>query len=479
MNRFPLGIAALAFIAGIFTARHFYGIPFFIFWAFSLLSLMVCIISFSQKKRFLIFLIASILFLGGAYFKKSMILPYNHVSNFTSQKGRALYIEGIISSDPVVKKGRTGFTLDARRLIRDDETIEICGKVIVKVFDKKDLLYGDRVLLWGKIYRVPYFKITKNLSYRAHLENKGIYSVLSVSGDSVVKMLERRRGNPFVGFCFSVRRRIKEMIYANMEPVSAGILSAIILGERSNIPEELRKILVQTGTVHIIAISGLHVGLVSFIILMVFKMLRLPRRLSYIFTCVILAAYCVLTGGRMPVVRVTIMVTTFFLGYVIMRQTNIYNVLSLAALLVLVFNPRQLFNISFQLSFVSVISIIYLSPKIKSLFEKLTFPSKDIRRPYVHHIFALFSGSLAAWLGLSPLIAYYFRIISFIAILANMIVVPYLSIVIGSGLVFVAAGFIYPPLQHIFASGCEAVIMVLIKLVSIMVKIPGAYVYLR
>ncbi len=467
MNKSPLAGIGLTFIMGILAAE-FTNIPFIIFWSSAFLAIVISLVTLKSNKKFISFFLLSVFLLGGAALRNSQNLPSNHISNFTPYKGTPVFIEGVVDSYPIVKTRVTSFILKTQGLINCSrgENIKVCGKVLVRVFGKRSFRYGDRLLIEGSLYRAPYFRISPRLNYRGYLKRKGIYSLLSVGKDSTIKLLDEDRGNPLKAFALSMKDHMKEKVETYMMPFSANVLNAIILGERSNLQDKLRNIMVQSGTIHIIAISGLHVGLVSFIILMILKIFRISKKLSFFIVINILIIYCVLTGARPSVIRVTIMAVTIFFGYIINRRINIYNALSLAAFLILTFNPQQLFDVSFQLSFMSIIAIVWLSPKIASLF----------RAP--HLLVTLFSASLAAWIGLLPLIAYYFNIVSPIAILANMVVVPYLALVIGSGLAFISIGFICPPLASVFSTASEAMIIFLFKFISLSVRMPGAYFYL-
>jgi len=263
---------------------------------------------------------------------------------------------------------------------------------------------------------------------------------------------------------------MREAIVKNLSPFSAGILNAIILGERQNLSAHTRDVLVYSGTVHIIAISGLHLGIVAFMILLLLKIMKIPRKPRYTLTILLLIFYCLLTGANTPVLRSTVMATILLLSYFLEREVNIYNSLSLAALIILTVNPWQLFEVSFQLSFLSVISIVWLSPKIKSLF-----PEKLNKISWIRFLTSVFSVSFAAWLGLLPLIAYYFRILSPITILANMIIVPYMTIIVASGFSLALIGILVPYLACIFAASNELFILILFKINSSLIAIPGAY----
>ena len=211
-------------------------------------------------------------------------------------------------------------------------------------------------------------------------------------------------------------------------------------------------------------------GIVAFIILLILKIIKIPRKPRYILTILLLIVYCMLTGANTPVVRATVMAIIFLLSYFLEREVNIYNSLSLAALIILTVNPWQLFEVSFQLSFLSVFSIVWLSPKIKAIFPERLYKIIGMR-----FLIPTFSVSVAASLGLLPLIAYYFKIITPITILANMIIVPYMSIIVASGFTLGLVGVLVPFLAPIFAASCELSILMLFKINSLLISIPGAY----
>lgn len=472
MKRSPFGIVTIAFMAGITAARSS-GAAFAVFFTFSLIFIFLAARSAGNERFFPVFIAISAASLGGAHMAVCENLPHDHISRL-APAGALVSIEGVIDSDPEIRPKFTGFILKAEKL----NGRKTSGKILVKSFGQKAVSYGDRLLARGKLYRVPYFRISKRLNYRDHMRNKKIHHILSIGKGCGYKILARGKGSRIKAFIFSIRRRVAGVIDDRMQPFHAGVLSAVLLGSRSGISGDFRENMVRSGTVHIISISGLHVGLVAFIILMLFKMMRVPPRASYLMTIFLIAAYCVLTGARTPVVRVSIMASIALIGRAIARETSIFNTLSLAALLILIFNPLELFGVSFQLSFLSVISIAWLSPRIKDRLERALKKTPAFSLAFVSPALTLFSGSMAAWIGLSPLVAYYFNIVSFIAIPANMIIVPYLALVVGSGLAFILASFLCPPAANILAVCCEASITVMMNIIAIFVKIPGAYLYL-
>jgi competence protein ComEC len=292
---------------------------------------------------------------------------------------------------------------------------------------------------------------------------------------------------------YKLRHKSSSVLIENLNSTQAGVLSAMILGDRSRISPQLRRLFIQTGTMHILAISGLHVGIIAFILELFLKVLGLRRRWRYLVIIFLLIFYCFLTGARPSVIRATIMAVVLLLSFLLKREIQISHSLALTALIILTANPRQLFNLGFQLSFVSVISIVYLSPVIRKLFNAdyrrysariARDKSSDIRKKnpptsaIKRFLISAFGASLAAWLGILPFVAYYFKIISPVTVLANLVVVPYLALVIALGFSLLIAGITAPFLAPIFAASANLSIVILIQIVKFFNQIPRAYFYL-
>ncbi|PIP21254.1 MAG: hypothetical protein COX40_00360 [Candidatus Omnitrophica bacterium CG23_combo_of_CG06-09_8_20_14_all_40_11] len=476
--RYSLVGLCIAFCLGILVGVYL-KIPFLIFCLLTFLFLIFSIIFLRQNTKFNILILCVTFFLGAAVLKNSQILPNFHIAKLIPYKSDSVSLIGVIDNDPTYQNRRASFILKVEKLKINEEWVKTRGKVLVRVFSaeggsasggkKNDFAYGERLFLSGNLYRPLSFS-KGEFNYRDYLRHQGIYLILSVQKGNIVKQLDKNVGNPLKSFAFQMRHKMKVVIIKNLSPFSAGILSAIILGERQNLPVYVRDVLVKSGTVHIIAISGLHLGIVAFIILLTLKIIKIPRKPRYILTILLLIFYCLLTGANTPVLRSTVMASILLFAYFLKREINIYNSLSLAALMILAVNPWQLFEVSFQLSFLSVVSIVWLSPKIKSLF-----PQKVNKIPWIGFLISVFSVSFAAWLGLLPLIAYYFKIFSPITILANMIIVPYMTIIVASGFSLAMIGILIPSLTSTFAASNELFILILFKINSSLIAIPGAY----
>ncbi len=468
-------------------------IPLFFLYASCSLSLILALYFLREKVKFNTLLSVSILFLGSIFYENSQLLPLNHIVNFTpleipashsrtkfltgftSKESKLVYLRGDILDEPIFTstsygEEKTTFILEARELkpASGDSQIwrGVKGRVKTTAYGKKERYsYGDELILEGYLSCPEGPRNPGGFNYKEYLARQRIYALLKIKEENLIEVIGER-GNPVVKFTFGIKEKLRELIKLNLPPVESSLLSAIILGDREDLPEELEDSFIKTGTVHILAISGFNVGIVAFIFLSLFKVLRVPRKLRYILLIFLLIIYALLTGANPPVIRATIMAVVLLFGLLINRDVDIYNSLGLAALIILMINPLQLFDAGFQLSFLCVIFILYLTPKIVTLFK---------RKNWLVNCFAV---SLSAWLGIIPVVAYHFNIISPVTILANLVVVPLSSLVIALGFVFILGGLLSPFLADVFGATVSFALSGLIQFTAIISKLPFSYSYI-
>lgn len=468
-----LTLIAIFFILGILIG-NFISIPFFVWLGFCIFA---GILSFFLRNKVFIFPLAFLLFCfgeGALHTKNYLRLPNNHISVINPSSIR---LQGVIDTDPVYGGRKMNFVLKAREIITDNQPYRIQGRVLVNVFAKENFSYGDELILEGSLYRPFNYGKETNFSYRDYLGNQGIYSILSVKKENkIVVVAGRDRGNFFKSLAFRMKHRFKNIFEQYLWPVNSAVLSGIILGERQNIPQDIRQSFIQTGTSHIIAISGFNVGIVAFMVLIMLKALGIKRRPRYLLTIPILIIHMLAVGGASSVVRATIMAMVVLAGYLLEREAHIINALSLSALLILGYNPMQIFDVGFQLSFVSVLGIVVFSPKIAKVAEKVFLKQK---LTHFHRVMLSgFSVSLSAWLVTFGFVAYYFRIISPITILANLIIVPFTSLIIIFGFSLAISAVICPALASQIAATTNITMALLFKITFGLSGLPFAYFYL-
>jgi len=454
-----LSLIAVCFCAGIILGEIF-RLGFFVIY---LSAITLLIVSLFFRKAQGVLLLCVILLLGVLFLINSRILPQNHISRFIYKSSDFYIVKGFIKSAPEEKDGRVSFVLQAEEIQFDRQRYSSCGDILVNAKGDNKLSYGEEVILSGDINYPGYW-----------LSRQNIYGVMRVKSPAQLIKLNKSKGLFIKKFSLYLKGLIKRSIYRNVSSVSAGIISAMVLGDKDGIPRVIYDSMIKSGTVHILVVSGFNVGIVVFLIMLILKVLRIRRTARYCIAIICLIIYCFVTGASTPVVRATVMGVSFFTAYLIKREPDIYNSLSLAALFILIINPRELFSISFQLSFVSVLSIIYIYPKLKFLFRL-----ESVKIRFLRFILEGFAVSLSAWLGTFGFILYYFRIFSPVTVIANIFIVPLATLITLSGFSLVVFSRVFPITSGLFASAAELFVILLLKINSALISLPFAYLYLQ
>ncbi len=223
------------------------------------------------------------------------------------------------------------------------------------------------------------------------------------------------------------------------------VLSALTLGYKNELDYEIQKAYAASGAIHVLAVSGLHVGIVFVILnylLMFFKRGKFQRWIYLVLLLSGIWLFALLTGGSPSVLRASLMFSFIALGQALKRNGNIYNSIFASAFLLLMLQPFLLFDISFQLSYLAVISIVFFQPKISSVFQSRYF--------VVQKVWDLTSVGIAAQIGTFPVTIYYFHQFPNYFLLSNFIVIPIAGVLIWLSLAFFVS-LIYTQLAQIFA----------------------------
>jgi competence protein ComEC len=459
----PLAWLTLAFSLGIIAASRI-EIPLPLIYSLSTVFLIFSCVTFKKRILFDIFLSCLIFSLGAVLLKNSQELPKCHIHNFVYYRNEQPYIvKGYINSQPVSKNNRNSFIFKTQAIRAGNLNYACCGNILVYLRSKKELCYGEELILRGNLYKPQH-------TYRDYLYNQGIRFIMNVKSEADAVRVNNNQGFIVKRLALWLKRKLEGIIFRYASLLSAAIMDAMVLGEKRNIPWFVNNAMMKTGTVHILVVSGFNVGIVSFIIILFLKLIRVPRRIRFVIAIPCLVIYCLMTGASTPVVRATVMAIVFMLGFLLKREPDIYNSLSVACLFILIFNPRQLFDIGFQLSFTSVFAIVSIYPRLKSYLGIESLKIKYLR--------LLIDGclvSFSAWLGTMGFIAYYFKIFSPITVLANLLIVPLATLITLCGFSLVFMSLIFPALASSFASASELLVALLIKINAFLARFPAAY----
>ena len=295
-----------------------------------------------------------------------------------------------------------------------------------KIFNIDDLL-----LISSKLKKISAPLNPHQFDYSAYMKSLGIYNQVHSSQRTI---LNQSKGNPTLrGQADKVRSYlIQKLKKSPLTPNVIAIVQALILGQKKDINKQLYNNYSAAGAIHILAVSGLHVGIIYFILiafLRPFKNLFKHELIISIIMVISLWGFAFLTGLSPSVIRAVTMFSFFAFAKAINRETNGINTLFLSYFILLIINPLWLFYVGFQLSYLAVFFILWLLP----LFNKIYYP----KNYFVKKIWDIFTVTLAAQLGIIPLSIYYFHQFPGLFFITNLIILPFLGILLGGGIILI------------------------------------------
>ena len=436
---FEFGVGAVAIVSAAWVLRHIYRrqngviLPILIFAALGYLSIAPWV-----QPRF----------------------PATHVIHYAGPD--RWDIAGKIDNQPQQINNRIQFILRVSSLGDDHQTHAVTGKLrVTAVGELPQFAVGDELRLRSRIRLINNFKNPGGFDYRRYMAFKGIWATAYVRDDWLA-VINRHHTSDLFEFINKARITFSDLIDRTGDGQSRAVLKALIIGDRSQISPEMRQSFNRAGVGHLLAISGLHIGIVATAAFVFFQALMVriklllwraeTRKTAALLSLLPVLIYGVIAGFSPSTQRAVIMVAVFLLTFLFESEQDPLNTLSLAALLILVTDPPSLFSISFQLSFSAVFAIIFgLSwVRKRDVQQKTPFKESWFLR-LKSKLVSFFLVSFFAICGSLPLVTYYFNQVSLVGLAANFIVVPLIGFVtIPLGLV----ALIILPLSITLASWC-------------------------
>ncbi|NQT82114.1 ComEC family competence protein, partial [bacterium] len=399
---------------------------------------------------------------------KCGVLPPRHV-HFTVEPGRMHRVRGVVVGEPVALKRpawwrptgkeRFSFTLEATQVCGPESEGNAWGTVRGKILvytsaaEAGQLQYGDKVKLTGEAFLPNSRRNPGGFDFRKYLAERGVYLCMKAA---TVGKQDSGHGSPIHRLVYRLKAKLRDSFSAGgIGKEEESFLRAIILGERREVGEEFKEALRRTNTMHILAISGLHVGIIAGAMYFFLSRLLFARQgISSLATIIVLFAYALLTGMRPPVMRASVMCTVFLMAPLLKRRLDSINSLAFAAVVILFIRPGDLFTTGFQLSFMVVLSILLLADKIfywcVSAFRLRPDPGfltvSAFRRSCYRRLewpLSLFSVCLAAFFGFAPLGLYYFHRISFLSPVWNVFTLFLVLFIVPLGFLGAVIGLLW------------------------------------
>ncbi len=287
---------------------------------------------------------------------------------------------------------------------------------------------------------------------------------------------------PTQGFSLSqwmmgVRRAILSHIEKVFQQPYAGFMKALLIGKRGELDPTVRRQFQLAGLMHVLAISGLHVGFITVLILLVLQWLGVPLVWRYGILIGILVWYAALTGAKPPVIRAMVMIGLWAIARMISRKSNPLNLLFAAGFIILLVQPNQLFWVGFQLSFLAVLFILIGLQWVNGLrwFQRLHDSGRG-GRLVANWIVLPAAVTLWAQLGTLPVLVHNFHLLSPVALVLNLIVVPVISLVLYGGVACVILSVLFPAAAMWIGALISGVLTLLFHLVEWAIRIPFSYI---
>ncbi len=346
----------------------------------------------------------------------------NHISQFVGDE-RVIAVSATVARYPERRERNLKLVLEVEGVFARDRMWRSSGRLLLTTPGEwTHLRYGDRLLIHEPPRLPGEPRNPGEFDYRAYLHAQGIFGTIFIKEAHQLEILDRDGGDWFSRkVVFRVKRYLDDFI-ARLPQKEASLLRGLLIGERGEIPFAMKEAFSKLGVVHILAVSGMHVGFVALIFMGGLGLFRVPYRARVILTLLALVFYAYLTNLKPPVVRASFMGALLLLGTILERRTDFYNSLAIAALLILALNPLELFQPGFQLSFSAVLSIVYVYPKLRAPFFVRTGGWQN--NPVVRRPAELLLVSVAAFVGTMPFTMLYFGRLPNLSVMANLVIIP-------------------------------------------------------
>mgnify|MGYP000237276601 CR=1 FL=1 len=343
---------------------------------------------------------------------------------FEKEVGQEVNLQGEIVDEPYIREDNQKLTV----------LLEHEAKILLSVRLDEDYKYGDQINFKGKLEKPDNF-ITdqgKEFDYINYLRKDGIIYVMSYPE---VEIVSRGNGNKIKSVLLFFKEKFLEKINLTVPNPESLLMGGLILGEKASFSEEMREEFINTGTIHIVALSGYNITIVSEWVMKLFsKMYFVPQHLGIGMGIFAVLLFVLMTGGSSTAVRAGIMATLALVARATGRNYDVARALILAGVFMILFNPFILaYDVSFQLSFIATVAVIFFAPRIEKHFMWVTdsFKLRDI-----------VSVTCAAYIFVLPFILYKMGSLSIVALPANILILPFIPFTMMLGFLTGVVGLI-------------------------------------
>ena len=421
-----------------------------------------------QRKNLALLILSLLFFFAGTWLSPIMNNNNNSIAAYNSLS--KVEFSGIVSQPPENKNNQYQIVISVKSI----NGHPVQGKAIYNDYSISALKYGDVIKGQGLFQDPPIFT---EFNYRSYLAGEGIYSILK---DLNYSITERNAGSPFMDFIFNLREQLSDSLARVLPEPQASLCQGIVLGVRNNISQDFNYDLSVTGTTHLLAISGQNLTIIAGLLLSLGLFFFGRRYYIYVWlTLIIIWFYSVLTGLQAPVIRSAIMASIFLLAEILGRQKYSFPALMFSAGIMAALSPNVLGNLSFQLSFMAMTGLIFITPIFTNLGRKAVYAGlgeEGLGSKVFTTVTDSFSVSLGAVIAVWPIIAFNFNIVSFIGPLTTFLMSPALTPIILFGTLTAFIGLFSPPISQVIGWITWLFLSYMILVATIFAALPGIYI---
>lgn len=467
MNR-PVIFLTITYIIGIIVSFLFFEKLNLYFC--SLLIILFFFIYVLIKRAFSYLFFVLFLCLGGILFYfQNVFYPPNSIKNFPDIS-KIESFDCAVSDMPVVDENKVYFTADIKKIYVENKIYsELSGKLRLTVEQKfnTQIEYGDILNIKAKIKEVEERKNPGEFDYKRYLKWRGISHIVYTDDTKVIKKSKEIKNYLFY-LSYKIKTKLIKIIYTNLPTHEAKILEGIMLGNQKAVPDDVYDKFKITGTAHILAVSGMNVGLICFFIFLILKLINIKQKYAAIIIFIFVWLFAIITGFDASIVRAAIMASFLLFGIIIDFDTDILNSLFASAFFILLFKTSYLFDIGFQLSYLATFGIIYFIDYVKNMPIKIPDYLKEV-----------IATTITAQIFIIPVMINSFHQLSLISIVANFFIVPISSLITLLGFVLWGTGIISNTLSLFLGASIWLFIKIMIFITDILAAIPYASVSIK
>jgi competence protein ComEC len=444
-----------SFIAGIFLSSIFF-IPQKLLWGFLIFNGLLIIFCFLKiDKKMLIFSLCFVfIILGIGRYQMAVERILNNDFKKYNDQEKSIILVGRTTKEADLRERSINLEIESDYILIDDKKIKTSGKVLVTAVRYPVYNYGDKLEIKG-ILKTP--MVFEGFNYKNFLAKDGIFSVMYFPE---IKKIDDRKGNFVFASILSLKDKIRQSIYQSFSPPQSSFLGALILGDQRRMSDSFRGKLNITGVSHITSVSGMHIAIISAVLMEFLLGIGFWRSQAFYLTVIFLIFFILMVGLPAAAVRAGIMGTLFLFAQKTGRKSTAFRSIIFAAVLILIANPLLLkFDVSFQLSFLAVIGLIFLDPILKRLLNK-------IPEIIFFNLKTMISMTLSAQILTLPILIYNFGRISLISPITNILILPLIPLLTILGFLVGFVGIIWQSFAQIISLPCWLILTYMIRTIN-------------